>query len=316
MFDGLIHWAKFVPAGHFWTLNVILLVVALVSFFYAYRFFYRKRLIEDIPTSKIVSAAQGYVELEGKCRLMDGPLIIAPLSGKGCTWYHYRIDAKSGLGKNQAWVTVNSGVSEELFFLVDDTGECVIDPDGANVTPSVKQTWYSSTSTHGLSANGGLAPSSMTSSHGLFKKFRYTEQRIHQGDPLYAIGLFHSIGGAGGGMDMNEDLRELLAEWKRDSQRLHNEFDTNKDGHIDLEEWQVVREAAYKEVLARHQDEKASSPTHMMEQTKDMRRPYILSAKAQSNFIVHIKRIFYALLTLTLFTVSISLYLINTRISL
>ena len=37
------------------------------------------RLIEDTPTAKIRSAPQGYVELEGTGKLMDGPPIIAKL---------------------------------------------------------------------------------------------------------------------------------------------------------------------------------------------------------------------------------------------
>ncbi len=50
------------------------------------------RTIQDIPTAKARSAHQGYVELEGVGRLMDGAPIIAPLSGLPCVWYRYRIE--------------------------------------------------------------------------------------------------------------------------------------------------------------------------------------------------------------------------------
>ena len=50
------------------------------------------RLVEDTPTAKIRSAPQGYVELEGVGKLMDGPPIIAKLSGLPCVWFRYKIE--------------------------------------------------------------------------------------------------------------------------------------------------------------------------------------------------------------------------------
>src|SRR3989344_2532101 len=44
------------------------------------------RLVEDTPTAQNRSAPQGYVELEGNGKLMDGPPIIAKLSGLPCVW--------------------------------------------------------------------------------------------------------------------------------------------------------------------------------------------------------------------------------------
>ena len=50
------------------------------------------RLIEDTPAAKIRSAPQGYVEIEGIGRMMDGPPIIAKVSGLPCVWYRYKIE--------------------------------------------------------------------------------------------------------------------------------------------------------------------------------------------------------------------------------
>ena len=44
----------------------------------------RARLMEDTPTSKIRSAAQGYVELSGRVRMPEGVSIRCPLSDTGC----------------------------------------------------------------------------------------------------------------------------------------------------------------------------------------------------------------------------------------
>ena len=59
--------------------------------------------MEDTPTSKIRSAAQGYVELSGHGELMEGPKIIAPLTSKYCTWYSYKVEERRRSGKNSQW---------------------------------------------------------------------------------------------------------------------------------------------------------------------------------------------------------------------
>src|SRR4030067_2822595 len=58
------------------------------------------RLIEDTPTAKIRSAPQGYVELEGLGKLMDGPPIIARLTGLPCVWDRYTIEEYVATGKS------------------------------------------------------------------------------------------------------------------------------------------------------------------------------------------------------------------------
>ena len=54
--------------------------------------FKRTRLIEDLPLSKIRSAAQGYVKLQGVTELLDGDPIEAPLSLRTCVWFRYAIE--------------------------------------------------------------------------------------------------------------------------------------------------------------------------------------------------------------------------------
>ncbi len=56
----------------------------------------RARLLGDVPTSRIRSAAQGFVELYGV--LEEGPEgpLQAPLTGKPCLWWRYRIEVEEG----------------------------------------------------------------------------------------------------------------------------------------------------------------------------------------------------------------------------
>lgn len=315
MLEGFFHWLQFGPTLRVWIFITAVFVVVVVCFYFAYQAFYRKRLIEDIPTSKIRSAAQGYVELEGNARLMDGPPIVAPLSGQHCVWYQYRIEERKSHGKNHNWVTVNSGISDDLFLLVDETGHCVVDPENAKVTPTVKQVWYGDAANPGTIFGGRLGSAPKLSRRRLFGRYRYTEKRIHIDEPLHAIGLFRSVGGAGEHLDINEDTKELLMEWKRDSNRILNQFDANEDGKIDMEEWQQVREAAYQEVLLRHRDEKITMPTHLLEQTHDRRRPYILSAKSQSDFVADIGNRLAIFSSITSLLAVILIYLVNLRLT-
>ena len=92
------------------------------------------RLIEDTPTAKIRSAHQGYVELEGTGKLMDGPPIIAKLSGLPCVWFRYKIEQQIKTQHNghtqTRWQVIEKGESTETFWLQDDTGRVVIDPEG------------------------------------------------------------------------------------------------------------------------------------------------------------------------------------------
>ena len=80
LFIALKHWAKSGPADDFWLWAIGLLIAAIVGFLISFITLHRKRIIEDTPTSKIRSAAQGYVELIGYGQLMEGQPIVAPLT--------------------------------------------------------------------------------------------------------------------------------------------------------------------------------------------------------------------------------------------
>lgn len=308
--SSLTQWIHRSPTDDFWGIAVVLVALACAGFLGSFYFFYRKRIMEDTPTSRVRSAAQGYVELHGVGTLMEGPSIIAPLSGSICTWYGYQVEERRRSGKNTKWVTIESGDSSELFLLVDDTGQCIIDPDGAGVTTAGKDVWY------GNSSRPERPPprnrSLLASLAG--GKYRYSERRMLPGEPLYAIGLFKTVGGAGGDFTTDLDVRDLIKEWKQNGERLLAKFDTNKDGQIDMEEWQAVRDAALGEVRARQREHENAPPAHVMSKTLDRRRPYILSAIPQEFLI---RRFYlYALGLLLLFFVcgSLGTWMISVRL--
>lgn len=278
----LTSWVLQADPVDFWIVATLLGAGGVYGFYKAFLNLLRKRIIQDIPTSRIRSAAQGYVELEGTGRLMDGVPILAPLTGRHCTWYRYAIKERRRSGRNNNWVTVESGTSTGLFLLEDDTGECVIDPDGAHVTPTETITWYGSSRDSRPGTTGGRWLSSG-------RRYHFSESRMHAGDPLYALGLFETVG-AGDIHDQQAEVRELLREWKRDSEALLKRFDKNGDGMICLEEWEAVRAAAYEEVKARHAELKTAPTVHTLSATHDRRRPFLLSALPQFDLVRHYNR--------------------------
>jgi hypothetical protein len=131
----------------FWGLAAFLGCVCVVSFVGAFRSFRRARLIEDIPTSKIRSAHQGYVELEGHAAVFDERGIQeSPLDGRACVWWAFKIERRNADGDgNNSWDTVEQAMSKAPFVIDDDTGRCAIRPEGATAKINLSRTWYGAT---------------------------------------------------------------------------------------------------------------------------------------------------------------------------
>ena len=219
-----------------------LLAISTVSFFAWVANYRRYRHIQDLPTSRVASAAQGYVELFGRTERLPGELLASRLSRTPCCWYCFEIQEK---GSDDKWNTVDSGSSVEHFLLVDDTGQCVISPEGAEVLTHDHKSWEEGS-------------------------YRYNEWLLPEATPLYAIGEFSTTtAGAAGAGEERADLGQLLAQWKANRQQLHQRFDLDRDGRISLEEWELARLQAQREVRARH----AEARSHSVEGVHILRKP-------------------------------------------
>ena len=258
--------------GPFWLWFGLAALIGVVLFVIGFRRLRHARLLEDLPTSRIRSAAQGYVEFHGHARLLPGPPIVSPLSTERCCWWDFKIEQLQKDDKNRSrWVTIEKKTSDELFLLDDGTGQCVVDPVGARVIPSVSRRWR------------GRYPRPL----GFPKKtswldggeYRYSEQLISFGAWLYAIGAFHSQTAARYDDEMR-DVSDRMAEWKRDKRALLQRFDTNRDGEIDLQEWEAARKTAIAEVRAEQVERSVQPDLHVLSAAPD-RRPFILSTKTE-----------------------------------
>jgi hypothetical protein len=203
----------------------------------------RYRTIHDLPTSKIASAAQGYVELFGRSELLPGAPVHSKLSSTRCCWYRYYLEHKTSDDK---WEHEDSGTSTEHFVVIDDSGQCVVSPEGAEVLCAEKKTW-----TEG--------------------SYRYTEWLLLPQGTLYAIGDFVTLGGAQADVDERRDISELLREWKAQPAQLLARFDLDGDGQLDLKEWELARLQARREVAKAHSEIRSRGGVHMLRQPGDGR---------------------------------------------
>ncbi len=252
------------------------------------------RLIEDTPTARIRSAPQGYVELEGLGKMMDGPPIIARLSGLPCVWFRYKIEERitntTGRGNTQRWETIDRGESTETFWLQDDTGRVVVDPEGADITPRHKDSWRSSTPVAGIAYPGHVRGFLATGASD--SRYRFTEERINSGERLYALGLLKNISSYTSMPTVDAEVRMLLRDWKNDQPALLQKFDLNHDGNIDQTEWMLARAQARREVMKGRQEETRTftDGLNLLGPTHDHTRPYILSAFTQSEIVKRYRR--------------------------
>lgn len=226
---------------------VLLLGVSIFTWFSSHK---RANAIANIATSRIGAAAQGYVELYGRASVNPENLIKSPLSGIDCIWFRYKVYSKDN--HDREWREVSSGVSDSTFEISDGTGQCQVDPDDAEI----------------------MSPELRVSYQGVYK---HVEEMLFAGGSIYVLGEFSTIGGANSALSLREDVSDLLAEWKKDPVQLKKRFDLNGNGEIDMQEWELARQSAIREVEKQHREIRAESGVNIIRAPRD-RRLFLISS--------------------------------------
>jgi hypothetical protein len=233
------------PRAVFYALPVIA-VVAFAAWLLSLR---RFLTIGGTPTSKIASAAQGYVEIAGRALPHPAGALRSRFTQLPCVWFQFKVEERQRDGK---WRHIESGRSSDSFLLDDGSGVCLIDPENAEVLP--RRTDVSMQGTD----------------------YRCTESLILPNETVFAIGEFTTIGGDTVDLNLNRDVSELLAEWKRNKPALLARFDLDKDGQISEQEWMLARAQARRDIARTHDKIRLQPGTNMLHQPRD-HRPFLIS---------------------------------------
>jgi hypothetical protein len=250
------------------TWKVALALAAPLCCYFAFRNWRLARLIDDTPRSRIRSAAQGYVELGGRARMPANVANNSPLTGRACVWWLYRIE-RSVMSNRNRWETIDRGTSTQVFLIEDETGSCLVNPQGADVRPDETTVWYGAEPW----PTGSFA-AGRTELFGS-RDYRYTEHRIVETELVNVIGDFRTVGGIAT-EDFEAEVAKLLAQWKQDQPALLQRFDTNHDGVLSQAEWEVARAAARRQIS--EQPPKAAAPNLNVMMHPQDKRPYLIAA--------------------------------------
>ena len=262
--------------AEFWGFLICPAAITLCCLWAFVRYLRFARLIEDTPTSKIRSAAQGFTELEGRAVLVAKSILASPLSGKACIWYRFKVERKIDTGKSTRWRTVQSGSSPHPIRLDDTTGHCLLSQKGASIHTHLKKTWY------GMSASPSLKSVERSDSFLQYGNYRYSEELITENTPLYALGHFKTVR-ANDGFQQHQAVANIIGSWKADYQELLAKFDKNNDGTLDAREWKLVRLAAKLEADDLSKELLNEAEIHTMEKPPRS-LPYLISTGEQDSF--------------------------------
>lgn len=213
----------------------------------------RRDAIRDTPTSTANGAAMGYVELVGTAEDAAWPPLRSQIRKTPCVWYRYQIERRVG----GAWLTESSRASTQCFLLRDASGDCIVDPEGAEVVPRNRRAWREF-------------------------GYRYHESFIGKGETVYVLGELTSVHAAlDTPAEERADMSALLGEWKREPEELMRRFDANRDGTLSEEEWEAARREAKATIEREYTARRALGPVNLI------RRPgsggkFIISAFSPS----------------------------------
>ncbi|MHC4338827.1 MAG: LemA family protein [Planctomycetota bacterium] len=170
------------------SLAAILLVVAC-------RALHRKRLLENVPTSKVKGVFMGLNEVKGTALCAD-PLVSHLLETR-CVHYRYSVEEHyrhtetytDSKGKTQTrtrsgWEGIDSGESAVPFLLRDDTGSLRVDPHRAEIHADCVLR-ESCGPSHPLYYGKGPSSAISNSTH----ERRFVEHAIEIGARLYVMGM-------------------------------------------------------------------------------------------------------------------------------
>ncbi len=113
-------------------LAIAFFLIGVFLFFKGFRSYRRYRLLADMPRMPARSVAMGLVEVEGIAR--PDRVITSPISRTPCVYYRVEIEAaEEEKGGHLSFSRVGNDTCCEKFYLEDETGKILVDPEGADL---------------------------------------------------------------------------------------------------------------------------------------------------------------------------------------
>lgn len=201
---------------------------------------FRTRLIENMPTSKVRSAAIGYAEFKG---MATGPApVVGPVTEKQMIWWTCEVwqKVRNKDGKYSSSLLYRSN-SPNPLFLKDDTGRVLIDTFGAELDcPKKKLSRFQFWATRFDEALKRMRADHLVGRFSMFSSEVWIEEKSIPIDaPLYVLGEarradeYQTLAKR---TDLRRTFRDYIADAKRDPKEIAR-ADENRDGQISQEEW-------------------------------------------------------------------------------
>ncbi len=232
-----------------WLAVLLLATISLMAWLRAMR---TLQIINATPVSRISSAAQGYVALHGSGKALAGIPLLSPFNGMPVLWYRLHTQQRDSQGR---WQYCSQDESDACLLLEDDSGQCVIDPQGAEVHTLRRETETRD-------------------------DMRYTHWYLTEHMPLLVLGNFKTLQGETLTQTERETVKEVLADWKQDKAELLRRFDLNGDREIDEAEWSLARAEAAREARRQRIETDQAAAVHLVQTTA--RRPAFHPVRRQT----------------------------------
>jgi len=286
-------------------------------FFAGFRELKSKRIIQNIPTSKINTGAVGTnVEVTGRIVCEKDQIVHAPISGRPCAFYSIEIQRwernrsyrGSSLGSHNSrtgfnrgrWVTVESFNSGKGFFIDDRSGaNAMVLVNGAIIKRKGGTQDYELQSNNfdqmpaelrqALESNQKkLRKFKLKNTSWLFsKRFRFREWNFPEGEKIFVLG--HADSGLRAPKRNKMKFKTFLKAKKviQKNDKLKARFDTNQDGKLDEAELERGAKILALQLELKHSKEKLedlASKTKMIFKQKKP-NPFYISNMSEKDLI-------------------------------
>ncbi len=293
------------------------LSLGIYFFFAGFKELKSKRIIQNIPTSKISTGAIGTnVEVTGRIVCEKDQIVNAPISGRPCAFYSIEIQRwernrsyrGSSLGSHNSrtgfnrghWVTVESFYSGKGFFIDDSSGaNAMVLASGAVVKRKGGTRDFEMQSNNfdqmplglhqALEANQKkLRKFKMKKSSWLFSnRFRFREWYFPVGETIFVLGYADS--GLRAPKRKTLKFKTFLKAKKaiQENDKLKVRFDTNQDGQLDEAELERGAKILALQLESKHSKEKLedlASKTKMIFKQKKP-NPFYISNMSEKDLI-------------------------------